>query len=198
MENKNIIPHNHKITKSDRNIINNHKSIILWFTGLSGSGKSTIASRVEEKLFERNIRTFILDGDNVRAGLNKGLGFSDQDRMENLRRIAEVAKLMSDAGLVVLAAFISPKSEEREFVKQIVGQENFIEIFVNCPLETCEQRDSKGLYKKARAGEIKDFIGIHTEFENPKNPDLILKSDKDSIEGCANQVIDYILPKINL
>lgn len=198
MNNQNIISHSHKITKADRNNLNNNKSLVLWFTGLSGSGKSTIAGRVEEKLFEKGIRTFILDGDNIRSGLNKRLGFSDEDRLENLRRIGEVSKLMLNSGIIVLAAFISPKKTERDLVKSIVGEENFIEIFVDCSLDVCESRDVKGLYKKARAGEIKDFIGIHTVFENPQNSDIILKSDELSIEECSNKVIDSIIPKIKI
>ncbi len=198
MNNENIIPHEHKIKREHRHNLNGHKSLLVWFTGLSGSGKSSIAGRVEEKLFEKGFKTYILDADNVRMGLNKGLGFLDEDRFENMRRVAEVSKLFLDSGTIVLATFISPKERERENVKEIVGKENYVETFVDCPFEVCEKRDVKGLYKKAKEGKISNFIGLHTSFEKPINPDLIVNSDKMSVEECADKIIEYILPRIEI
>lgn len=193
-----IVPHLHKIKREDRMKVNGHNSFLVWFTGLSGSGKSTIASKVEEKLHKKGVKTYILDGDNVRAGLNRGLGFSDEDRMENLRRIGEVAKLFIDAGIVVLAAFISPKEKEREMVKEIVGKENFVQVFVDCSIEVCEERDVKGLYKKARKGEIKNFIGIDIEYEKPKKSEIIIKSDEMGVDDCADKIIESLLNRISI
>ncbi|MCS6990234.1 MAG: adenylyl-sulfate kinase [Chitinophagales bacterium] len=189
---KYIIPHDHIITKENRQAMKGHKSCILWYTGLSGSGKSTIASKVEEKLFEMGMHTYILDGDNIRMGLNKGLGFSEEDRKENIRRIGEVAKLFVDAGIIVSTAFISPFRSDRQMVRNLVQPGEFIEIYVNTPLEICEQRDPKGLYKKARAGEIKQFTGIDSPYEAPENPELEILTEGRSVDECAAQVIRWL------
>lgn len=190
-----IIPHEHAVNQSMRNELNGHKSFTVWFCGLSGSGKSTIANEVEKYLYAQNCRTYILDGDNVRKGLNSNLDFSEESRKENLRRVSEVSKLMVDAGLIVLTAFISPFKEERAFAKEIIGEENFVEVFVDTPLEVCEQRDVKGLYKKARAGEISNFTGISSPFEPPTNPDLIVKTANRSLEDCVEQVVSFLKTK---
>ncbi len=189
---RNIVWHNATITKEDRHRMNGHKSAILWFTGLSGAGKSTLANKVEEKLFERGIHTYVLDGDNVRHGLNKGLGFSTEDRKENIRRIGEVAKLFVDAGTFVATAFISPYVEDREMVRSIVQPGEFLEVYVYAPLEVCEDRDPKGLYKKARAGEIKNFTGIDDPYEAPKDPELLINTGENDLETCANEVMKYL------
>lgn len=181
------------IKTKDRNILNKHNGKILWFTGISGSGKSTIANKLEIKLHKKNIRTFILDGDNLRHGLNKDLGFSNADRIENIRRASEVAKLFLEAGIVVLTSFISPFKAEREKVKSLFEKGDFVEIFVDTPLEVAEERDPKGLYKKARAGEIPNFTGIHSPYEKPESPDLILNTVKYKPE----ELVDQILTKIN-
>lgn len=191
-----VIPHNHSITRVDRERLNRHKSFVVWFTGLSGSGKSTLAGKVEEKLFDLGYRTFILDGDNIRTGLNKDLGFDENGRNENIRRIGEVAKLFVDAGVIVLTPFISPFKTDRQTVKNLVGQNEFVEIFVNCPLEICEARDVKGIYKKARNGEIKNFTGIDSPFEIPENPDLEIQTDKMEIEESMEKILNFLLPKI--
>lgn len=192
MTSKNIVWHNHKVTKQDRATLKKQKPVILWFTGLSGSGKSTIANAVEAKLYEMGKHTYLLDGDNIRHGLNRDLGFSEKDRIENIRRIGEVAKLFVDSGLIVLTAFISPFQKDRDLVRKMVEESEFIEIYVDTPLEICEQRDPKGLYKKARAGEIPDFTGISSPYEPPKNPEIHLKNDKMSIEECVEKVIEYL------
>lgn len=189
---RNIVWHNATITKEDRHRMNGHKSAILWFTGLSGAGKSTLANKVEEKLFERGIHTYVLDGDNVRHGLNKGLGFTAEDRKENIRRIGEVAKLFVDAGTFVATAFISPYIEDRDMVRNIVKDGEFLEVYVYAPLEVCEDRDPKGLYKKARAGEIKNFTGIDDPYEAPKNPELLINTGENDLETCANEVMKYL------
>jgi adenylylsulfate kinase len=196
-EKLNIIPHQHAISSEDRQRQNGHKGHVLWFTGLSGSGKSTVASEVERQLFERGIRTYILDGDNVRTGLNSDLDFSAESREENIRRIAHVSALMKDAGLVVLSAFVSPYQKDRDFVRETAAGD-FAEIFVSTPLEVCEQRDVKGLYAKARAGEISNFTGISAPFEAPENPEVDVPTHEMSIEVSAKKVVDYILPKIAL
>lgn len=193
--NENVIPHIHKVSKEDRNKLNKHKSLVVWFTGLSGSGKSTLASLLEEALFEKGIRTYILDGDNIRTGLNSDLDFTDEGRVENIRRIGQVASLFVDAGTVVLSAFISPFEEDRAQVKEIVGAENFVEVFVDCPLEVCEQRDVKGLYAKARKGLIKNFTGIDSPFEAPKNPDLLIHSDVEVLEVSKERLLEVVLGK---
>ena len=188
----------YSITKSDRIKLNKHNSIVIWFSGLSGSGKSTIANEIETRLFKLNFRTYILDGDNVRNGLNSDLSFSENDRTENIRRVAEVSKLLMEAGTIVLSAFISPFEKDRSLAKHCIGSENFVEVFVDCPIEVCESRDIKGLYKKARLGEISNFTGISSPFEKPTNPHIIVNSDKESIEQSCEKILAYILPKIIL
>ena len=195
--NQNIITQNYEVTREDRNKNNTHPSFVLWFTGLSGSGKSTLANAVEKKLFNQGIQTYTLDGDNIRQGINKGLGFSAEDRKENLRRIAEVAKLFVDAGQICFSAFISPMRKDREMIASIVGENDFFEVFVDTPLEVCEERDVKGLYKKARAGEIANFTGISAPYEAPNNPDLHIKTANESIEDSAMKIIAFINEKIN-
>ena len=192
-----IIPHQHALSKENRERQNGHKGHVLWFTGLSGSGKSTVASAVEHKLHQQGIRTFILDGDNVRTGLNSDLDFSAASREENIRRIAHVSALMKDAGLVVLSAFVSPYQKDRDFVRECV-QSDFSEIFISTPLEVCEQRDVKGLYAKARVGQISNFTGISAPFEEPTNPELDVPTHELSIEQATAMVVDYINPKIAL
>ncbi len=194
----NIIPQHYFITSKERTLIKQHKPLVIWFTGLSGSGKSTIANLVEKKLFERGIHTYSLDGDNIRGGLNSNLGFNQEDRTENLRRIGEVAKLFLDSGTVVLSAFITPLESDRELIKNIIGASNFVEVFVNTSLKECERRDVKGLYAKARAGEIKNFTGINAPFEIPSNPEVILETEKENIEESAQKVLDKIEPKLRL
>lgn len=193
-----IIPHNHKIKQEDRVARNGYHPLLLWFTGLSGSGKSTLANAVEDHLFKNDLTTYILDGDNIRSGLNSDLAFTEESRKENIRRIGEVSKLFLDAGTITLTAFISPFIDDREMVKKLVGVSNFIEIFVDCPLEICEQRDVKGLYKKARKGEIKNFTGIDSPFETPKDPDVYVNTDEKSIEQCTSDIIQFILPKLEI
>lgn len=187
--------HDTTISKKDRQERNKHKSAILWFTGLSGSGKSTLANAVEKKLFDTGVNSYVLDGDNVRHGLNKGLGFSDEDRKENIRRIGEVSKLFVDAGVITCTAFISPFKDDRNQVRDIVEDGEFIEIFVKCSLEECEKRDPKGLYKKARAGEIPEFTGISSPYEEPDNPELVIESDKQTVEESVDLIIQYLKSK---
>jgi adenylylsulfate kinase len=189
---KYVIPHEGNITKRDRQRLKGHKSAILWFTGLSGSGKSTLAHALEEKLFEMGIHTYVLDGDNIRTGLNKDLGFSAEDREENIRRIGEVAKLFVDAGIITLTAFISPYRKDRNFVRNLVDEGEFIEIYVKCPLEVCEQRDVKGLYKKARQGIIKNFTGIDDPYEEPESPEIIVETDKETVEESVNKILSFL------
>lgn len=184
------------ITRGNREKMNQHRSFLIWFTGLSGSGKSTIANLLEKKLHEQKIHTYTLDGDNLRRGLTKELTFSEADRNENLRRTAEVAKLFIDAGTVVLAAFISPYVNMREQIKDIVGKENYIEIFVNTPLEVCEQRDMKGLYKKARTGELKNFTGISAPYETPINPFIEIDTVKETPEQAVKKILSMIKSKL--
>lgn len=193
-----IIPHQHSVNQAGRNKLFGHFSMVLWFTGLSGSGKSTLASKLEKELHAKGVHTYILDGDNIRSGLNADLDFTESGRVENIRRIGEVAKLFADAGVVVLTAFVSPFKNDRAKVRQLVGGENFIEIFVDCPLEICEQRDVKGLYKKARAGEISNFTGITAPFEAPINPDITIETHKSTIEEGVAELMKVIWPKINL
>lgn len=193
-----IVFHNYQINKNIRNERNGHQSPVIWFTGLSGSGKSTIANIVEKKLFQQKVNVYALDGDNVRTGLNKGLSFTEVDRQENLRRIAEVAKLFADAGMVTIGAFVSPLQKDRMLVRDIVGEDNFIEIFVNTSLEECERRDVKGLYKKARAGEIMNFTGISAPYEAPLNPDMEIKTEEMSIEEAAKKVFDFVISKLSI
>jgi len=192
MSNKNIVWHDHHVTKKERSSIKDQKPCILWFTGLSGSGKSTIANAVESKLLELNKHTYLLDGDNIRMGLNKGLTFSDEDRIENIRRIGEVSKLFVDAGTIVLTAFISPFQKERDAVRELVKEDEFIEVFIDTPLEVCESRDPKGLYQKARKGEIPNFTGISSPYEAPAKPEIHIINDKITIEDVTQQIIDYL------
>lgn len=184
-----VVWHNSTVTHADRVALKQQQSVCLWFTGLSGSGKSTVANAVESKLLQMGKHSYLLDGDNVRHGLNKDLGFSDADRVENIRRIGEVAKLFVDAGNIVLTAFISPFVSDRQQVRDLMQDGEFLEVFVDTPLEVCEARDPKGLYKKARAGEIKHFTGIDSEYQAPVNPEIHLKTENLSIEACADFVV---------
>ena len=192
----NVFGHRFKISVSERNLLNKHNSFLLFFTGLSGSGKSTLASSVEKKLHDQGIRTFSLDGDNIRIGINSDLGFTPVDRSENIRRIAHVSKLFVDAGVVILASFIAPYEKDREFIKKTVFEENYVEIFVNTSLEECERRDTKGLYQKAREGKIKDFTGISAPYECPKKPDLVLSTESTPIEELVEVVYEKIKDKL--
>lgn len=191
----NIVWHKGVVTKAERQKLHGHKSVILWLTGLSGAGKSSLCVEIEKLLHQWGISTYVLDGDNVRHGLNKNLGFSPEDRTENIRRVGEVAKLFVDAGVLTLTAFISPYREDRKMVRELVADDEFIEIYVKCSLEECEKRDPKGLYKKARAGEIKNFTGIDAPYEEPEHPELIVENDKQSLEESASQVIAYLMKK---
>jgi adenylylsulfate kinase len=188
----NLIEHTHKITKKDRQKLLKQKSPVIWLTGLSGSGKSTVANELATQLHKQGVLTYILDGDNIRMGLNKDLGFSDNDRKENIRRIAEVAKLISDTGVVVITAFISPFKKERHDAKKIIGDNNFIEVFIDAPLHICEERDPKGLYKKARSGEIPMFTGIDSPYESPTNPNVIVKTSKCNVDKSVDGIIEYL------
>ena len=189
---KYIIPQQYQVSKKDRQQQNSHTSFLIWFTGLSGSGKSTIANALETKLYEEHIKTYTLDGDNIRKGLNKDLNFSPEDRTENIRRIAEVSNLFIDAGVIVLAAFVSPYIKDRADIKAIVGADNFVEVFVDTPVEVCEKRDVKGLYKKARAGEIKNFTGIDAPYEPPINPDIVIKTEELDILASVDKIMNEI------
>ena len=189
---ENIEWHHSEVTKEHRRQLNKHKSAVLWFTGLSGSGKSTISVELEKKLHNAGIRAFRLDGDNIRHGLNKNLGFSPEDRKENIRRIGEVSKLMVEAGLMTLTAFISPYREDRDGVRNLLGEGEFIEVFVDASIETCELRDPKGLYRKARKGEIKDFTGIDAPYEVPEVPEIIVNTDKQSMEESVKTIMTYL------
>lgn len=195
---ENIIKQEYEVKREDRVSKNGHESLVLWFTGLSGSGKSTLANALEKKLFEKRISTYILDGDNIRSGLNKGLSFSEDDRHENIRRIAEVGKLFVDAGLVTLTAFISPLQKDRDLARRIIGAGDFLEIFVNTPLEVCEQRDVKGLYRKARAGEITNFTGLDAPYEAPERPDLEIKTESQSIEESVEEIYAFLIDKLGI
>lgn len=192
---RNIVWHEMNITKFDRRRLNQHKSCVLWFTGYSGAGKSTLANAVEKELYMRGIRTYVLDGDNIRHGLNKNLGFGPEDRKENIRRVGEVAKLFVDAGLFVITAFISPFREDREMARRLVEEDEFIEIYVKCPLDECERRDPKGLYQKARKGLISDFTGISSPYEPPLKPELVVETDKLSLEQSVQAVMDYLVSR---
>ena len=189
---KNIVWHHATITKEDREKLFSQKGVVIWFTGLSGSGKSTLANEVEVALFERGCHTYILDGDNIRHGLNKDIGFSPKDREENIRRIGEVAHLFAQAGVIVMTAFISPYLADREMARKLNKEGEFIEIYCRCALEECERRDTKGLYKKARAGEVKEFTGISAPYEEPAQPELILDTDKESLKESAGNVLAYL------
>ena len=191
----NVKWHHGKITKEERAKLLNQKGATIWLTGLSGSGKSSIAVELEHALIENKHQAFILDGDNIRHGLNKNLGFSPEDRTENIRRIGEVAKLFTEANIITVAAFVSPYREDRDNVRKLLGDGEFIEIYVKCSLEVCEERDTKGLYKKARAGEVKDFTGISAPYEEPLNPELTIDSSKLSIEESTRTILDYLETK---
>lgn len=189
----NIVWHPTAVTKEARRKLHGHKSAVLWFTGLSGSGKSTLANAVETRLHEKGLRTYLLDGDNIRHGINRDLGFSEQERKENIRRIGEVAKLFVDAGSVVLTAFISPYAADRELVRSLMEDGEFIEIYIKCPLDECERRDPKGLYKKARANEIAEFTGISAPYEEPLAPDMVIETDKQTIPDAVEQIIGHLI-----
>lgn len=188
----NVVWHEQSLTKKNRREQNGHNSFVVWFTGLSGSGKSTLANAVAGRLYNDKVRNYVLDGDNIRHGLNKDLGFSEADRTENIRRIGEVAKLFVDSGQVVLTAFISPFQADRKIVRDLLEEKEFIEVYVKCPIDTCEQRDPKGLYVKARQGLIKDFTGINSPYEEPENPELVIDTHSFSIEENVEQVIQYL------
>lgn len=188
----NIKWHHGKITKDDRFKLMKQKGVTIWLTGLSGSGKSTIAVELEHALLENKHLAYILDGDNIRHGLNKNLGFSPEDRTENIRRIGEVAKLFTDANMITITAFISPYRQDRDNVRKLLKDGEFIEIYVKCPLEVCEQRDTKGLYKKARAGEVKEFTGISAPYEEPLNPELMIDTSKMTVEESTRTVLNYL------
>jgi adenylylsulfate kinase len=191
----NITWHHSTVSKRDRRYLNGHKSCVLWFTGLSGSGKSTLANALDHELYRQGIRSYVLDGDNIRHGLNKDLSFGNDDRKENIRRIGEVTKLFVDSGLIVSSAFISPFREDRTFVRNMFEDQEFIEIFLNCPIQVCEDRDPKGLYKKARQGEIPDFTGITSPYEIPDHPEIIIETNKTSIEQSIQQIFAYLKEK---
>ncbi len=192
MKTPNTIYHNATVTRERRNQLNDHKSVVIWFTGLSGSGKSTLAHSVEEELHNLDCRTFVLDGDNVRHGLSSNLSFSDDDRKENIRRIGEAAKLMMESGVIAMTAFISPFKKDRNLVRQLLPQGDFIEIYCNASLEACESRDVKGLYKRARAGEIKNYTGIDSPYEAPSNPELVIDTESESLEESVAKVVDFL------
>ncbi|MFT8736127.1 MAG: adenylyl-sulfate kinase [Zymomonas mobilis] len=193
----NIVWHHHPVTRESREALHHHKGLVLWFTGLSGSGKSTVAGALEQVLHSRNVSSYLLDGDNIRHGLCRDLGFSDTDRKENIRRVGEVAKLMADAGLVVLTAFISPHKAERQMVRDMMGEGRFIEIFVDTPLTICEARDPKGLYKKARAGELKNFTGIDSVYEAPEHPEIHLNG-QETLPALTSQLLDALEPYLKV
>ena len=195
---ENIKPFNYKISIDQRRIQNKHNSFLVWFTGLSGSGKSTLANLIEQHLFDQGISTYVLDGDNIRNGINKGLSFSPEDRTENIRRVSEVANLMVDSGIVVLAAFISPYKKDRENIRNIIKDVNFVEVFINSSIEECERRDVKGLYKKARSGEIKNMTGITAPYEIPENPDIEINTEALTIEESVNRILNGIQDKLKL
>jgi len=192
MKSSNVIYHQATVTRQRRNKLNKHRSVVLWFTGLSGSGKSTLAHALEEKLFQKGCRTFVLDGDNVRHGLNSNLDFSESDRTENIRRISEVSKLMLESGLIVMTAFISPFNKDRNEARKLISNDDFIEIYCKASLETCEARDVKGLYKLARAGEIKNYTGIDSPYEKPENPELIIDTDHQSLEESIANILVFL------
>ncbi|MBP6335135.1 MAG: adenylyl-sulfate kinase [Bacteroidia bacterium] len=191
-----LFSHEHKIQKGDRQKLLGQKSLLIWFTGLSGSGKSTLAGMVEEELYKKKFKTFLLDGDSMRGGLNKDLGFDEQDRKENIRRVGEVCKLFSEAGLITLTAFISPFLVDRDLVRSLLEPGEFVEVFVNTPLEICEARDPNGLYSKARKGIIQNFTGIDSPYEPPVNPELTIDTVNFSVNECVQQIVEYILLKL--
>ena len=191
-ESKNITWHASEVTKDERLQRNQHKSAVIWFTGLSGSGKSTISVELEKALFNHQIHTYRLDGDNVRHGLNRNLGFSPEDRKENIRRIGEVSKLMVDAGLITVTAFISPYKSDREAVRHLLDTDDFIEVYTQCSLSECENRDPKGLYKKVRSGEIAEFTGVNAPYEAPTQPEIVLDTETLSVEASVSKIMDYL------
>lgn len=191
----NVVWHNTTVTKNDRNNLLNQKPFLLWFTGLSASGKSTIANIVEQKLFKTNYNTYLLDGDNIRHGLNSDLGFDEKSRVENIRRIGEVSKLFLDAGIITLTAFISPFKSDRSLVRKLFEERDFLEVFIDSSLEVCEDRDPKGMYAKARNGEIKNFTGISSPYENPENPEIHVINNNISLDEAADQIINYLVQK---
>ena len=195
---KNVTPHNATISRYHRELQNGHGSMLLWFTGLSGSGKSTLAHAVEEKLYKLNYKTYVLDGDNVRQGLCGDLEFSEKDRKENIRRIGEVGKLFVDAGIIILAAFISPFRTDRDRVRELLGEDNFVEIYCKASLKVCEQRDVKGIYKKARNGLIKEFTGISSPYEEPERPELVIDTGTESLDKSVQIVLDFLAEKRRL
>jgi adenylyl-sulfate kinase len=195
---KNVIQHQFNITREQRNAHKEHASFLVWFTGLSGSGKSTIANALEVTLFKKGIHTYVLDGDNVRTGLNNNLSFSAEDRSENIRRIAEVSKLLIDAGMVVVASFVSPYEADRNNVRHTVGAANWVEVFVNTPIVECERRDVKGLYAKARAGEIRNFTGVNAPYEQPKDPDIEIDTTITSVDEAVSLIMNKIEHKLKL
>ena len=190
-----VVWHSTTINNHNRNKLLNQTPFIIWFTGLSASGKSSLANIVEQKLFRMNYNTYLLDGDNVRHGLNKDLGFSEESRVENIRRIGEVSKLFLDSGIIVLTAFISPFKSDRNLARSLVKKEQFIEVFVDASLETCEKRDPKGMYLKARSGEISDFTGVSSPYETPQNPELHIVNNQITLEDASNQIIEYLIEK---
>jgi adenylylsulfate kinase len=194
----NLYPIQTQISKQQRQELLKQRAKLIWFTGLSGSGKTTLAVQLEAQLYKKGFKSYLLDGDNIRTGLNKDLSFSDDGRIENIRRIGEVAKLMLDSGIIVLSAFISPFKADREKVREIVGQENYVEVFVNTPLEICEQRDVKGLYKRARAGGVKNFTGIDSPYETPENPDITIATNQLSVDEAVDLLMRLIEPKFAL
>jgi adenylyl-sulfate kinase len=193
----NLFPAQGSVSKEERAVLLHQRPLVIWFTGLSGAGKSTLAHGITRKLHDSRIHTFHLDGDNLRSGLNNNLGFSEEDRTENIRRAAEVASLMADAGLVVLSSFISPFQKDRELVRKIIGSERLVEVFVDCPLEVCEQRDVKGLYKRARSGELKNFTGIDSPYEVPSHPDIHVRTDQQSEIDLIDQISKQIIARVN-
>ncbi len=190
--NSHIVWHETLVSRNERNKTNKHRSGVMWFTGIPSSGKSTIAHHLEKELFDRGIRSYVLDGDNIRHSLNSNLGFTRKDRRENLRRIAEVSKLMVDSGIVVLAAFISPYKEDREYIRSIVGNEDFFEFYVKCSVEVCEKRDPKGHYKKAKAGVIKNYTGVSAPYEEPQEPNLILNTEKLDVGSSVQKILEFL------
>jgi adenylylsulfate kinase len=192
MKSSNVIYHHASVTRQRRNKLNEHRSVVLWFTGLSGSGKSTLAHALEEKLYQKGCRTFVLDGDNVRHGLNSNLDFSESGRAENIRRISEVSKLMLESGLIVMTAFISPFNKDRNEARKLISSDDFIEIYCKASLEVCEARDVKGLYKRARKGEIKNYTGIDSPYEIPENPELIIDTDNQGLEDSVATILSFL------
>ena len=188
----NVYWHNGIVTRKDRESLNGHRGLTVWFTGLSASGKSTLAVEIEKALYKKSYHTYILDGDNIRHGLNKNLGFSPEDRIENIRRVGETAKLFTDCGIINLVAFISPYINDRRIARSLSNKDSFIEVFVDCPISVCEERDPKGVYKKVREGNIKSFTGIDSPYEPPINPEIHLRTDINNIKDCVNIIMEYI------